>query len=131
MCEGMMSMELRAKGQIIYHSRWVVLECPKDIVDYYHYWVERKTGVRLHKPKFGSHVSVIRGTEEFNRENHHYRKYHEGYVEFLYTNDLETNGDYWWLPVQCQTLENLRSELGLEKELPFGFHLTIGREKQK
>ena len=120
----------KAKGRIIYHSRWVVMECPKDIIDYYHYWVEKKTGLKLHKPKFGSHISVIRGDEEFNRESELYRKYHEGFVEFTYSNDLQTNGDYWWLPVECKTLEKLRVELGLTKEPPFGLHLTIGRMKQ-
>lgn len=124
-------MNFTSKGMINYHSRWVILECPKDIVDYYHYWIHRELGIKLHKPKFGSHVSVIRGSEEFNRETPLYRKYHEEEVAFQYSNQIETNGDYWWLPVHCEILGQLRAELGLEKEPTFGFHLTIGREKSQ
>lgn len=104
------------------------MECPKDIVDYYRSWVLREKGIKLHKPRFGSHVSVIRGNEELDRQSSLYRKHHEVKVCFQYGNDLQTNGDYWWLPVTCELLGEIRQELGLIAEPPFGFHLTIGRE---
>lgn len=123
-------MEFTCNGQIIYHSKWVIMECPKDILDYYWHWIFLEKGIKLHKPRFGSHISVIRGDESFDRNSPLYRKYHENILSFSYTNKLETNGDYWWLPVSCTKLENLREELGLIRNPPFGFHLTIGRENR-
>lgn len=118
-----------SKGQLIYHSRWVILECPQDILEYYWQWVYKQKGIKLHKPRFGSHISVIRGNEECNRTSILYKKYHENHIEFQYSNILETNGDYWWLPVKSEILEEVREELGLIRLPDFGFHLTIGREK--
>lgn len=122
-------MYFKSKGIIIYHSRWVIVECPKDVLDYYWHWIYKTTNKKLNKPRFGSHISVIRVTEECNRQNILYRKHHNEMIEFSYSNELQTNGDYWWLPVQCDKLELLREELGLSKEPEFGFHLTIGKEK--
>lgn len=121
-------MLLQSKTQIIYHSRWVIAECPKDIMEYYWNWIFKEKGIRLHKPRFGSHISIIRGDEEFDRKSNIYWKYHEEFTEFNYDNNLQTNGDYWWLPIHCSKFEMLRHELGLSKTPKFGFHLTIGRE---
>lgn len=122
-------MTLQSNGILVYHSRWVILECPTDLLTYYWNWVYRETHVKLHKPRFGSHISVIRGNEVCDRTSDVYRKHHEKTLTFSYANDLQTNGDYWWLPVSCPILEAIRDELGLSPIPEFGFHLTIGREK--
>mgnify|MGYP001027607501 CR=1 FL=1 len=119
----------QSKGVIIYHSKWVIMECPKDILDYYWHWIYKEKQIKLHKPRFGSHISIIRGNELImNKTQFPWRKYHEKEITFSYSPFLQTNGDYWWLPVTCSFLEELRNELGLSDQVPFGFHLTIGKE---
>ena len=122
-------MNLQSQAIIIYHSRWVIAEYPMDILDYYWNWVYRVKNIKLNKPRFGSHISVIRGIEEFDRTSELYCKYHNQTIVFIYSCELQTNGDYWWIPVESKSLETLRQELGLKKHPEFGFHLTIGREK--
>lgn len=127
--------EFQAKGKIIYdpvagkaqNPWWVIVECPKDIMDYYHYWLEREEGVKLNKPLFGSHISVVRGEEPAESSKHLWKVCHEEEVEFAYSHEIMNNGEYYWLEIDCMKLNELRETLGLEEKVQFGFHLTIGR----
>ncbi|WP_375347355.1 hypothetical protein ACEWPB_28850 (plasmid) [Priestia megaterium] len=64
-------MDFEAKGKIVYDPAvgkafdawWVIIQCPEVILNYYHYWIVKETGLRLNKPLFGSHISMIRGEE--------------------------------------------------------------------
>jgi len=75
-----------AVGKIIYDPTagkaanpwWVIVECPKDILDYYHHWMKREKGIRLNKPLFGAHISVIRGVQK-----QQLKKYVEGIESVL------------------------------------------------
>lgn len=127
-----------AVGKIIYDPTagkaanpwWVIVECPKDILDYYHYWMKREKGIHLNKPLFGAHISVIRGEEPPKEKQQLWRNHHEKEVTFYYSPNLDTEGEYWWLDVSCPDLLSIREELGLQAEVEFGFHFTIGRELQ-
>lgn len=130
-----MMKNFKSKGKIIYdpvagkakNSWWVIVECPKDILDYYHHWIKKDLDLTLNKPLFGAHISVVRGEEPPLEKQELWRKYHEKEIEFEYSHDIETEGEYYWLRVQCEELNELRRELGLEETVQFGFHLTIGR----
>ena len=125
----------KAKGKIIYdpvagkaqNPWWVIVECPKDIIDYYHHWVLKEEQVKLNKPLFGAHISVIRGEEPPEAKQKLWRELHEQEVEFTYSHEVENDGEYYWLRVECKALNELRNQLGLSEEVQFGFHLTIGR----
>jgi hypothetical protein len=129
---------LKAKGRIVFNpvprnggvpekKWWAIVECPHDIIDYYKYWVTRWEKFKISPPVFGAHISIIRN-EEPPDEFKHFWKAKEGMeVEFFYTPDFETNGDYWWLNVQCPELNKIRTELGLPSEPEFGYHLSIGK----
>lgn len=119
----------KSKGKIVYFNNWVIVECDKGIMNYYCYWVMKKTGYQLNRPKFGSHISLIRGEViEPSLKIPLWKKYHENIIEFEYSPILETNLDHWWLPAKSNALSELRKEFGLEEQPLYGFHLTIGRE---
>jgi hypothetical protein len=131
-----MDYPFQAEGKIIYdptagkaaNAWWVIVECPKDIMDYYHHWAKKENETILNKPLFGSHISVVRGEEPPDSLKPQWRKHHEEAVTFHYSHEIFSSGEYYWLEVACPRLEELRTELGLTANPEFGFHLTIGRK---
>lgn len=129
-------MDFKAEGKIIYdptagkaaNKWWMIVECPQGILDYYYYWITRKTKIRIQKPLFGSHVSVIRGEEPSKEYQHLWRKHHEKTVTFYYEHEVFYADNFWWLRVKCDELKDIRKELGLNPEVEHGLHLTIGRK---
>lgn len=123
----------KSNGKIIYdptagnakNDWWIIVECPKDILDYYHHWILKEENIKLNKPLFGAHISVVRGEEPPNKEL--WRKYHEKEISFSYSHDIENKDEYYWLRVSSPELNDIREELGLTRDVEFGFHLTIGR----
>lgn len=127
--------QFKATGKIVYdpvagkaqNPWWVIVECPKDIIEYYQHWITKEEGIKLNKPLFGAHISVVRGEEPPEDCRDLWRKMQEQEVEFTYAHEVETDGEYYWLRVECEELNQLRKELGLSEHVQFGFHLTIGR----
>lgn len=128
----------KAKGKIVFNPLtrdgekpdklwWAIVECPKDIIDYYKYWVTKNKNFKLNTPSFGSHISIVRNEEPPDEFKHMWGKRNGMEVEFTYTPDFETNGDYWWLKVECPILSDIRLELGLPLEPRFDYHLSIGK----
>ncbi|GIP48772.1 MULTISPECIES: hypothetical protein [Paenibacillus] len=117
-----------ATGTITYFETWAIAECPKDIMNYYGHWVYRTHHMKLNKPKFGSHISIIRGEDvDPERKIRFWGKYAHQPLTFAYSNEMGHNAEHYWLPVCSREMERLRTELGLPKDPPFGFHLTLGR----
>jgi hypothetical protein len=125
----------KAKGTVIFdptageaaNKWWAIVECPKDIIDYYKYWVTKNQKIKISAPLFGSHISIIRGEEPKDKFKHLWRFRHGEEVEFTYTPDYENLGEYWWLNVECPRLVEIRRELGLSDLPDYKFHLTIGK----
>lgn len=126
----------QSKGRIIYSpsangicdKSWVIIECEKEIVNYYKWFLEKK-GVQLDSLLWGSHISIIRGSTLDCIDEYHMNdwKYNNNeLIEFQY-GDLVTNGVHWWLEVQSKQLEDIREHFGLKPHPDFGFHLTIGK----
>ncbi len=110
---------------------WYILECPKDIIEYYGHWVMKETGLFINKPLFGSHISIIRGEEPHEECKHLWRYNHNEEIEFQFSPYAENAGDYWWLPVKSDDLAQIRINLGLSPYPEHGFHLTLGKLVQK
>ncbi|AEO93378.1 gp116 [Bacillus phage G] len=106
---------------------WVMVECPHDIIEYYRYWVTKNKNFKISYPLFGSHISIIRNEEPPDEFKHLWGKRNGMEVEFTYTPDFETNGNYWWLKVDCPQLDDIREELGLPRKPFFDYHLSIGK----
>lgn len=105
---------------------WVVVDCQKDIGNYYrylysHYFYKCKT---IQRPAWDEHISVVRNEEPPNKNL--WNKYEGCEIQFTYQPNIETDGSYYWLPVECDFLLDLRVELGLSREPEFPLHLTIG-----
>jgi hypothetical protein len=79
----------------------------------------------------GPHISVIAGKYETITDGFKplWNKYQDCQINFQYCEEVENDGEYFWLPVKCEQIENIREELGLPRITPIPWHLTIGNLK--
>jgi hypothetical protein len=130
---------LTATGTLVYDPRvvvdgrehfdpwWVVLECGVALLGAPRAALEAE-GVRLTRPRWGSHVSVVSGEEPPRKER--WRFGHGELVPFAYDPTPRLEGAFYFLDVICDELCDLREALGLPRAPRHPFHLTLGRTKE-
>lgn len=136
-------MWFKTKGKIVYDPErgklkkkpdwWVVVNLDPEISRYFRYWVRKELNVDLHKPSWGTHVSVIRGEKPYPDQMHLWKKYDGLEVEIEYSGNVRFSGDtthdrpenYWFVDVKCPFLIDIRKEYNMP--CSFGLHMTIGR----
>ena len=132
---------MKSIGKLVYSprthlassDRWLVLMCDDEISKYYRQlytmeyppYLNGNRSLKLTRPVWGAHVSVIRGERIPNIKL--WELDANKIIDFEYEPGVIDNGEYYWLKVKCPYLSYLREEYGLFKEPRFGFHLTIGR----
>jgi hypothetical protein len=119
------------KAMVTYYTSWVVAYCDMGILDYYHWWYKKKKGVKLAKPKHGSHISIVRGLEDGIEKGWWYRNADDQdstkqTIEFHYSNNIAENNTHVWLPIWGEQLVQVRKDLGLSERPRFDYHLTLG-----
>ena len=125
-------------GKIKYYSDWLVVYIEQDIADYYKSLVPKSRNVC--RQRYNAHITVVREGMEIPHKNQMWGKYEGQEIGFLYSPEVESGGDYYWLNVVSTEIEKLREELGIEN-IPFKsnppqgykkyFHITIGNVKYK
>lgn len=140
----MKSFVHKGKGTIIYNPErgnlkkkpdwWCVIETDEEITRYYRWWTEKELGIKLCKPSWGSHISIIRGEKPWPDQMYLWNKYNGLEVEFEYCHNVRISGDttggdrpdcYYFIDVKCDIGIEIRKELNLP--FNFGLHMTIGR----
>lgn len=131
---------MKSIGKLIYSprthlassDRWLVVMCDDEISRYYRHLYSKEypylngdRSVKLTRPVWGTHISVIRGERLPNPSV--WRADEGKLIEFEYEGGVVDNKEYYWLRVTCPYLADLRQKMGLPREPRFGFHLTIGR----
>lgn len=123
-------MSYKCKGKLEYYTKWLILLVDDSIAEYYrhliHLWDRRLV---LQHPKHGAHITVIAGKYEDVGNHRHWKKYHHEEIEVKYSIDIGTDGCYFWLPVECEKIQEIRVELGLQPKTPIPWHLTVGNLK--
>lgn len=109
-------------GTLKYHRMWVILLCDRGIIEYYASMIPKYEG-EVQPPKHGSHVSVVRKTEEWCPGT---RPMEGERIHFRYENRIRWNQKYIWIRVKCKKLEEIRQQLGLPRKPELDFHITIG-----
>lgn len=84
----------------------------------------KDTGIKLAKPAWGAHITVIRGEKPADETV--WGKYQGKFVSFLYSSNLCTDEKYWWLDVEAPFLLDIREECGLSRQPQIPLHLTLG-----
>lgn len=116
-------------GDKLFKPWWCILILDKDndIDTYYKWFIFKRYGIKLQRPAFGTHISLIRG-EPINEKiwKYYKNKYQNKSFKFNYEVSPRTNGKHWWMKVDCEEIENIREEMGYSRKGKFGLHLTLG-----
>lgn len=114
---------------------WIIATSCNDLAAYYRGMIEKRFNIRLLKPSFDSHVSVVVGEEPLINAST-WNEFNGRKVKFTYTHEVFTNGYFWWIRVKSKELENVRKHFGLIDAGSFNeqgellsnpFHLTVGK----
>lgn len=115
-----------SQGKIEYHNIWIIIRCDDEIIEYYRWWYLKHYHLSLQRPKWGAHISVVRGEEDGLTEPRWEYNLNGETVTFSYSNNLVAVRNYLWIPVQGEILYNLRERFGLNREPIMPFHMTVG-----
>lgn len=114
------------KAYLQYHTAWIIAKCDDQLVDYYRWWYYKIHHIKLMRPKFGAHISIVRGEEENITQGNWERNMNGREIKFYYSNDIVDVYNYVWMPVWGEDLDVVRKEVGLGKPIK-SYHMTVGR----
>ncbi len=118
---------LKGNVDAMFKPWWLIgfLEEGNELREYYNWFIEKRTGLKLMKPAWGAHISIVRGEEPSNIDL--WGKLEGNKIEFSYEEFVKTNSEHWWLRIVCDEMLEIRETLGIQKRHEIGLHITIGR----
>ena len=112
---------------------WCVIEVPNGIGYYYRWWLKKMTGITLSQPTWGTHITILDGRLPVQESKLQYWKKYDGHrIRFEYSPDFQIINFknnrliYFTLPVKCDSINEIRNELGFKPLNPSVIHLTYG-----
>lgn len=111
-----------------YTKRSLVATLSHDDLDLLYQWfIRREYGqaLRLNRPIFGTHVTIVRAEEHVPNMDM-WGKYERLEVDVEYDTEVRNHFGFWSLPVYNEWFQEVRKELGMLPEPDF--HITIGRQ---
>lgn len=142
------SQRLITKGHINYNpergsmknnASCCIVELDNGISDFYRSLVNKHYGIKLIKPNWNTHITIINPEEaRLLQKNKLWKKYEGLEVDIMYYPFPRYSGDtdqkygsqsgrFWFLTIDCKFINTLRNELNLNNiKTP---HLTIGKNK--
>jgi hypothetical protein len=122
-----------SKGKIKYkEDGWIILLVPNSIIDYYKSIVEKLTWKKISTSFHSPHVTIL--PAKYNgdfRKHHNWCLHNNEEVEFKYYSTIYTDKEvganrYFWLEIECPMVSTIRKEFGLNPNLRWPLHATIG-----
>ena len=110
---------------------WVVIDCDPEIGRYVRhlFHLHRHRCEAMQRPAWKEHITVIRDEEPRQSLQPLWEAYNGCTLDFLWSPEVETDGEYFWLPVQCPFALDMREELGLARNPLYPLHLSIGHTR--
>lgn len=107
---------------------WVVIDCDPAIGRYYRnlFYLGNSKTKKLVRPAWKEHISVVRNEEPPEENKFLWEKYNGQELEFQYSSELNSDGHFFWLNVDCDFALELRDELGLSRQPIYPLHMTVG-----
>jgi hypothetical protein len=113
----------------------VIIQMQGDLCAYYRWFIERRFGIKLDKPLRGVHMIIINDrisegcSESYKRTR---AKWNGKKVKVDYNVwRTETDGKHWWLSAFSDVAPLIRKECGFPEKYYYGFHITLGKVKDK
>jgi hypothetical protein len=117
-------------GKLLYYpSWWLIVKVDEEICRYYRNLIHfRYRSLQLSPSRNGAHITAIAGKYEIpdNDHKHLWNKYEGEEIDFKYNPEINTDGEYFWMEVECKRIEEIREELGLTPKIIHPWHLTVG-----
>lgn len=121
------------RGDMKNTGNWCVINCDKEITRYYRWWLQKEKHIILNQPSWDAHISVVRGERILPKFQHKWKHLQRMRIKFDYehgdlqvSKDRDQPGHFYWIRVKCDTVDQIREELGLVASWKY-HHLTIGR----
>lgn len=115
-----------------YPSWWIIVKVDEEICRYYRKLIQfYSPTLRLNGSKDGAHITVIAGKYERPDESHakFWGRYEGETIDFQFNPEINSDGEYYWMEVECNRIEDIREELGLKRTILHPWHLTVGNTK--
>lgn len=103
---------------------WCIIKLCPGLVDYYRSQFIKRYHIDLHRPAWGSHLSIVRG-ERSGLVRKHWKALHEKKVVVRYTHEVFWNEEHAWVNAHCDEFYEIRDCMELPSS--FGAHITIGK----
>lgn len=115
-------------GKLLYYPNWwLVVKVNEDVCRYYRKLIHfYNKPLRLNPAKHGAHITIIAGKYEKPKFECFWNKYQNERINFRYNPEIKNNGEYYWMEVECERIEDIREEMGLNKKIIYPWHLTVG-----
>ena len=122
---------MKSKCRLKYHYSWLIGEVDDEIGRYYRFLIKTYFNniISPQKPKNGTHITIVAGKYEFAPKREYWNKYDGLIIDFLYDPYIMSNGDHFWMTVECEKFEIIREELGLAATIKYPWHLSVGNIK--
>jgi len=105
---------------------WVIVEIDKELSRYYRWWIEKRFGLRLQVPTWGTHITVVSDRDKIEPEYlNQWKMFDRQQLSFEYNVAVEQHWKFWTLNVKSDVLTQMRKDLGLTRH--HSLHITIGR----
>jgi hypothetical protein len=143
-----MSWFKMAQDNVMYNSTgtlhvhgdgWVTIDVDPDLNRYYLSRFNRSrpaTDIQIMPPKWGGHISIIRGTANEGYElteeiQEYFDKINNKPISFRYSPTVLTKDNrHWQLIAESNEALDIREQIGLPREPLMPLHITIGVIKQ-
>ena len=112
----------------VFDPWWLILEVDSALLDRWRARAEEERGIRLSYPRWGAHITVISG--EIPPRKAKWGQRNGERIRFSFQEQIETDGVFCWVPVECDEALNIRAALGLPRRPRRGLHMTLGRIKR-
>jgi hypothetical protein len=111
-------------------NTWVIAKVDNSITDYYCWWLERVYGIKLSRPAWGTHVTIVNDKDrvtDLDRFNEVKEKFNSKFCQIQFDVNIKKVWQFWSLDVYSNGMfKEIRRSLGLNPDFPF--HITIGRD---
>lgn len=121
-----------------YYDNGLKIYVEQELLDYYFWHIRKATYncLKLQKPAYGGHISVILPNIHGEEKSESSKKYIGERVSFSYDNEIIQGGSAkgfknFFVKVECQRANQIKEELKIVEEGFLGLHFTICSNKSE
>ena len=108
----------------------IIINIDNGVVDYYSYWLWKYKNIKLSRPAWGAHITVVSDKDkvkDFDTFEKLKGDFDKSFVKIFHQVNIRKQWQFWILDVEpSEEFLFIRNALGIKEKFPF--HITIGRD---